>query len=62
MMKQWEGKGGYVELSDEEKKAHRLKLLITRACPNCAALIEKNGGCPHMKCGSCNNEVRLFGF
>jgi len=30
------------------------KDLWTEACPGCGALIEKNGGCPHMKCARCN--------
>lgn len=30
MMKEWEKKGGYVELSDDEKNTHRLKLLTTK--------------------------------
>ena len=24
-------------------------------CPKCEALIEKNGGCPHMTCSNCNH-------
>lgn len=30
------------------------KDLWTEACPGCGALIEKNGGCSHMKCAKCN--------
>eukprot|EP00947_MAST-08B_sp_MAST-8B-sp1_P001759 g1759.t1 len=26
-----------------------------KACPNCKTLIQKNNGCPHMKCSYCNH-------
>ena len=34
------------------------KVLYTEPCPNfeCGVLIQKNGGCPHMKCAKCNYE------
>jgi len=28
-----------------------------KKCPNCAVLIEKSGGCNHMKCGKCKMHV-----
>lgn len=28
----------------------------TKSCPQCSSCIEKNGGCNHMKCVSCNYE------
>ena len=52
MMKDWDKAGGYQDLSEEEGQVRKLKLEITRPCPKCSAPIEKNGGCPHMTCGS----------
>lgn len=55
-MKAWDKAGGYQELSEEESAVRKLKLETARPCPKCAAYIEKNGGCPHMTCGSCKYE------
>jgi hypothetical protein len=29
---------------------------LFQSCPKCLAIIEKNGGCPHVKCINCNHE------
>ena len=31
----------------------RIHLLNTQCCPKCRAVIEKNGGCSHMRCSRC---------
>ena len=37
----------------EEVGQSVIEQLDIRACPSCHVLIEKRGGCPHMKCTSC---------
>lgn len=36
-----------------EKASEQWELSNTKPCPKCKAKIEKNGGCKHMKCGTC---------
>lgn len=42
------------------KRWHDLDYLIEHRfmipCPNCGTYIEKNGGCPHMKCAICKHD------
>ena len=48
------GTAGAIESDDQEtaawKRAH------TKQCPGCQAPIEKNEGCPHMRCRNCQAE------
>lgn len=41
------------DLSDQEKRSVAWLLRYTEDCPECAAPIQKNGGCNHMSCKSC---------
>ena len=44
MMKDWDKRGGYQDLTADESETRRLKLEMTRPCPRCSTRIEKNGG------------------
>jgi hypothetical protein len=41
-------------------KDNMTKVLFTRPCPSCGLLIQKDGGCPHMKCTKCKFEMCWF--
>jgi hypothetical protein len=48
---------GNVESSSDENKASELwKRGMTRPCPKCKVPIQKNGGCPIVKCTSCRSK------
>lgn len=45
----------YKKCADDSETAHYISA-HTKSCPQCSSCIEKNGGCNHMKCFSCNHE------
>ncbi|ODM93700.1 RanBP-type and C3HC4-type zinc finger-containing protein 1 [Orchesella cincta] len=48
------------QLSAEEIQ-RRLSTKIWMRCPGCNVVIEKNGGCPHMKCHKCKTDFNWSG-
>lgn len=42
------------ELEDKQSEA-TIKKLGAKPCPKCTAIIERNGGCPHMTCKVCGH-------
>uniref|UniRef100_A0A1I7ZLB5 RBR-type E3 ubiquitin transferase n=1 Tax=Steinernema glaseri TaxID=37863 RepID=A0A1I7ZLB5_9BILA len=50
MLKSWTKK-----CNDDSETAHYLSA-NTKNCPKCDSLIEKNGGCNHMKCSKCGHD------
>jgi len=40
---------------EEEDKTVREIEKATKACPGCTKRIQKNGGCPNMRCAQCNS-------
>ena len=46
------------ELVSDETDASSVRLMLrtTKKCPNCSSFIYRDGGCNHIKCGSCRYE------
>lgn len=50
VVKEWNQK-----CQDDTETAHWL-VANTKNCPNCSCIIEKDGGCNHMRCSKCKHE------
>ena len=51
----WHEKATCEKAMEKEFKLYKRKFQI-KNCPKCKSRIEKNGGCNHMRCSSCNYE------